>query len=67
MWALRHKNRHFTLSKSSISIGQGKECDVVIKVSVRQLALTSILSRKKGLKNLILAKSHSVDDGFNSL
>ena len=35
MWALRHKNRRYTLTKSSISIGQGRECDVVIQVSVR--------------------------------
>ncbi|XP_065920916.1 centrosomal protein of 170 kDa-like isoform X2 [Dysidea avara] len=31
MWALRHKDRHYRLSKSSISIGQGRECDVIIQ------------------------------------
>ena len=35
MWALRHKDRRYTLTKSSVSIGQGRECDVVIQVSAR--------------------------------
>lgn len=35
MWALRYKDRRYTLTKSSVSIGQGRECDVVIQVSAR--------------------------------
>ena len=42
MWALRHKNRRYTLTKSSISIGQGRECDVVIQVSVRVFLITEV-------------------------